>query len=254
MKIYNDFALKGQKQVLIVSRQTAVDIDYLVELTADIEISCVTFEGAAKKFNRFHSFNLPCDVQNRREQVCRKRLSDAYYLYNYLEQCQRAEIRNYQIIKSSLEEAIMDHKNELAKAFQARWSCNHNCKSPGCPWFMVIDGGLKPWRKVCAAKLSGLRHFKDTGYTHITGCTTQPLPKSKYCQLHQNQESPVLDHSQISDDSKRKLRERRSKVNYNERAGQDTLYVIEAIHKIKHINGDKKFLVKWVGYDEDLNT
>ena len=56
MKIYDDYVLRDK--VLVTSSQTAVDVDYLVELQADVEISWVNFEGAAKKFNHFHSFNL----------------------------------------------------------------------------------------------------------------------------------------------------------------------------------------------------
>jgi hypothetical protein len=241
--VYDDDALK--KKTLICSTQTAVDIDYLFELTCDIEINNVTFEGAAKKFNRFHSSHLPSDVLNRRELAFRKRVAEAYYLYSYLHVCQTLEIPDYQIIRSSVDTEILDKKILLTNAWRKKWASDHKCAVKGCPWMIIIDGGLKPWRRVCGAKMSGIRHFKETGYTHITGCTVQPLPASKFCSLHQNEESPALDHSKISESSKMKLRDRRKAISYSEKSVQDTLYVIESLVE----KSENQFKVKWVGYD-----
>ena len=118
-------------------------------------------------------------------------------------------------------------------------------------------GGLKPWRKICAAKMSGLRHFKDTGYMHLTGCTAhtaQPLPKSKYCEQHEDQETPVIDHDHLREETKMKLWDKRKKMSYSKQAGQDTLYVIESINDGREICGKKEYKVKWIGYDENLDT
>ena len=70
-----------------------------------------------KKFYRYHNPRLPQDTLKKRALLHRKRVADAYLLYVYLEACQRYEIPNYQIIKTNLEAAIMEHKDELTKRF-----------------------------------------------------------------------------------------------------------------------------------------
>ena len=76
LKIWNDDALK--EKVLVTSSQTGFDVDYLVELAIDVCVSSTTFEGASKKFNRFHTLNLPFDVLCRRAELNRQRISNAY--------------------------------------------------------------------------------------------------------------------------------------------------------------------------------
>ena len=98
---------------------------------------------------------------------------------------------------------------------------------------------------MCGAKLAGVRHFKETGYTHITGCTAQPSPRSKFCSDHQTEESPALEQGKVSEASKRKLRDRRKELSYSENAGQDSVYIIQAVTDIK----DDLYKIKWVGYD-----
>ena len=120
-----------QGKVLVTSSQTGFDVDYLVELASRIQISSVTFEGKhsalkkgdqhikkeeefvelimkfssqissgeAKTFNRFHSPNVPTDVRERRINLCRKRLSDGYFTFIYLELCQQLGITDYQVLK-----------------------------------------------------------------------------------------------------------------------------------------------------------
>ena len=83
MKIFSDNALKNP--VLVTSSQTAYDMDYLVEFVSRVQISSTTFEGAAKEFNRFHNKNLPYDVTEMRVELNRQRISEAYYLFIYLE-------------------------------------------------------------------------------------------------------------------------------------------------------------------------
>ena len=64
LRIYDDDALK--KDILIVTNQSAFEIEYLVELTSEVELYAAGFDTAAKKFNRYHNFNLPQDTLNKR--------------------------------------------------------------------------------------------------------------------------------------------------------------------------------------------
>ena len=63
---YND-AL--QKKQLVVSAQTAFDVDYLFELTNLVEQCSANFEALAKVYNRQHNMKLPMDVMGRRDEL-----------------------------------------------------------------------------------------------------------------------------------------------------------------------------------------
>ena len=130
MKMVSDNALKNP--VLITSSQTAFDMDYLVEFVSRVQISSTTFEGAAKEFNRFHNLNLPYDVTGMRIELNRQRIAEAYYFYTYLEYGQRYKIKDYQIIKNSLDEAILEHKVEMLAAYRERWTVKNECDRPEC--------------------------------------------------------------------------------------------------------------------------
>ena len=167
MRIYDDEALKNK--VLVVSTQSAFEVDYLVDMVSEVELYAAGFETCAKKFNRYHNFNLPHDTLNKRALLYKKRVSNAYFLFVYLEVCQRYEIKNYQIIRTSLDAAVLENKEALIQAFRSRWTLGHNCNKKGCQSCLVIDAGLKPFRKICGAKLNGFREFKvseDMDITH----------------------------------------------------------------------------------------
>ena len=248
MKIFDDEVLRNK--VLVVSSQSAFDIDYLVDLVSDVELYAAGFETCAKKFNRYHSFNLPNDTLNKRALLYKKRVANAYFLFVYLECCQRYGIPNYQIIRTTLDAAIMEHKEKLTQAFRSRWTVGHKCQKKGCQSCLVIDAGLKPFRQICGAKLNGFREFKISEDIVVTGCTSIPQPNKKFCQQHEDGESPIVTVDKLSKDSKRVLRDRRKLMaNYKE-AGQDDMYVIESIEdKKKDKSGKMKYKVKWVGFD-----
>ena len=177
MRIYDDEVLKNK--VLVISSQSAFEIDYLVEIVSDVELFAAGFETCAKEFNRYHNFNLPHDTLENRALLYKKRVSNAYFLFTYLECCQRYEIPNYQIIRTSLDAAILEHKEELIQAFRSRWTLGQKCEKRGCQSCLVIDAGLKPFRKLCGAKLNGIREFKASEDFVITGCTSIPQPNKK---------------------------------------------------------------------------
>ena len=61
------------------------------------------------------------------------------FLYAFLEYGQRYAIKGWQRVKGSVEEAVMDLKDELAKSFQERWTKVHKCDRPGCETCLIID-------------------------------------------------------------------------------------------------------------------
>ena len=149
-KIFEDDALRNK--VLITSTQTGFEIDYLVEIGASVEINSDAFEGLAKVYNRLHNNRLPTATADRRVEVHRKRLTDAYFLFIYLEFSQRYGVENYQIIENSdLDQTILKHLQQLHKIFRDKWAVNHQCDVKGCGWCITIDGGLKPHRMVTSA-------------------------------------------------------------------------------------------------------
>ena len=72
MRIYDDEVLKNK--VLVVSSQSAFEVDYLVDLVSEVELMAAGFDTCAKKFNRYHNFNLPNDTLNKRALLYKKRV------------------------------------------------------------------------------------------------------------------------------------------------------------------------------------
>ena len=160
------------ENLFVVTSQTAFEISYLYEIALDVEINSANFEALSTKYNINQFFtNLPYDVLERRQELCRKRLSHGYFLFAYLELGQRYKIPNWFIIKTTLDNAILEHREEFMKEFRERWTIGHQCDKKGCGEAMIIDGGLKPHRPICYAKLSGVRQFPMAGVSTVTGCT-----------------------------------------------------------------------------------
>ena len=243
-KVYESDCLKNQ--ILVTSSQTAFEIDYLLEITNSIEINSDNFEGLAKLYNRMHNHRLPTATSAKREDLCRKRMTDAYFTYVYLEFAQRYNIKNYQVVDEDIDTTILKHKTEMMDKFRERWAVNHRCDIPGCGWCLTIDGGLKPHRQLCGAKMSGIRVFPSAGIKIFTGCTKLPSPRSKFCADHENEESPVVQGSSVSAKTKAKLRDERAKSSQSADAGQDDLYIIESIVELKK----HEVKVKWYGFTE----
>ena len=96
---------------------------------------------------------------NRRVELFRKRIADAYFLFIYLEFTQQMGITNHQVIYGDLDATILLHKEDMKQKFCERWTKAHKCDAPGCGSHLVFDAGLTPHRPVCGAKLSGVRVF-----------------------------------------------------------------------------------------------
>ena len=249
-KVINGDVLKGD--FLVTSNQTAFSIDYLWDMTLQILFSRATFEGLGNIFNNLHFTNLPYDMMQKRENVFAKRIAEAFYLYSYIELGQRYDI--CLTIPTTLDEAILENKSALHDAFRTHWTRKHVCDTPGCGSVITMDGGLKPHRKLCAAKLAGVRQFQSSGLSVITGCTSIPGPRSKFCQEHQSSESPALLSEQVSKSTRMKLRDHRTTTTESRDAPQDNIYVIESILGIKTKDNESYFNVKWLNFPETEST
>ena len=195
-KVFEADALKNK--VLVISSQTAFEIEYLVEISYTVEMNSDNFEGLAKLYNQMHNHRLPTATSAKREDLCRKRMTDAYMTYVYLEFGQRYGIRNYQVVDANIDDTILKHKTEMVNKFRERWAFKYRCDTPGCGWCLTIHGGLKPHRQLCGAKMSGIREFPAAGIKIFTGCTKHPSPRSKFCAEHESEESPVVHGSSVS--------------------------------------------------------
>ena len=91
-KVFEADALKNK--VLVISSQTAFEIEYLVEISYTVDIKSDNFEGLAKLYNQMHNHRLPTATSAKREDLCRKMMTDAYMTYVYQEFAQRYGIRN----------------------------------------------------------------------------------------------------------------------------------------------------------------
>ena len=243
-RIYMPDCLKND--VLVVSNQTAFEIDYLIEIVADIYILQGCFESIAKKFNRLNNHHLPTATLERRTEVCRKRITSGFFLFSFLEYGQRYGVSEWQLVRDgNLEETVMERKDELQKSFQERWTKSHKCDKPGCEGVVIIDGDLKPHRMLCAAKLCGVREFDNSDVRVVTGCTAHPGTKHKFCFKHRSEESPILTEDKISQESRDKLKNHRKNNATSDKAPKDQLYIIESIKKIEvKKNKEDKYLTK----------
>ena len=78
-----------------------------------------------------------------------------------------------------VDEAILRSHKSLRDFFRIYWSAKHRCEVEGCEWSLVTDGGLKPHRKLCAEKFSGIREFESSNVKIVTGCTRIPSSKAQ---------------------------------------------------------------------------
>ena len=249
-KIIDKDALR--KEFLVTSSQTAFAIDYLWDITLQILFTRATFEGLGNIFNNLHFTNLPYDTLQKRENIISKRIAEAFYTYAYIELGQRYDIE--MTIPQTLEESILENKSRFHDFFRTIWTKNHHCNAAGCGSIITMDGGLKPHRKLCASKLAGVREFESTGLKVVTGCTSIPGPKSKFCQEHQTSQSPALLSSQVSKSTRMTLRDHNTVTAQSDDASQDNIYVIETILETQSKDDITLFKVKWLNFPASEST
>lgn len=112
-RCYEKFALK--RKYLVTSNQTAFSIDYLWDCLLQIVFSNATFESLAKIYNNLHFVNLPTDVMLHRVEVQRKRITEAIFLFAYLELGQRYGLSP--IISGGIDATILRNRIQIRDTF-----------------------------------------------------------------------------------------------------------------------------------------
>ena len=96
---------------------------------------------------------------------------------------------------------------------------------------------MKPHRKVCAAKMSGVKIFEKSGVKTVTGCTKIPAPKAKFCNDHKNEETPCILGNKVQKSTT-----------------GDNVYTVESILDTRVKQGKKCYLVKWSEFPVSQST
>ena len=161
-------------------------------------------------------------------------MTKAFFLYIHLELAQRYRVKkNYQGIESYIDDTILKNKTFMQNIFREKWSVKPRCSVPGCGWCITIDGGLKPHRVLCGAKLYGIRIFPKAGTQIFTGSTRHQGSKSKYCPEHEKEESPVIHADILSSRWKQQLRNHRSSPKSFQNVAQDNFFLVDSILQFK---------------------
>ena len=243
-RCYHKLALKNE--YLVTSSQTAFSVKYLWDCLLQKVFSNASFESLAKIYNNLHFVNLPYDVMMRRVEVNRKRITEATFLFAYLELGQRYGVPP--VISGGIDQTILKYRPQIRDKFREQWSVNHKCEKKGCSSVLIVDGGMKPTRSLCAAKLNGIKEFTKSGMFVVCGCQKIPQPDSKYCGEHVSLLSPALTSDDVSQTTRMTLREHRVETSEFKDAPQDQVYVIETILEKKEDSTEASFLVKWLGF------
>lgn len=247
-RCYENLALK--KKFLVTSTQTAFSVDYLWDCLLQVVFSNATSESLAKIYNNLHFVNLPTDVMLRRVEAQRKRISEAIFLFAYLELGQRYGLPP--IICGGVDNTILQNRIQIRDKFRETWSVNHKCEVKGCSSVLTLDGGMKPTRSLCAAKLQGIKEFKHSGMFVVCGCLRNPQPDSKYCGEHVGMSTPAMTSDKVSASTRTSLRDHRKKTAESKDAHQDDIYVIESI--VEKQDDGELWKVKWLGFPEEKST
>lgn len=249
-RCYDRFALK--KEYLVTSSQTAFSVMYLWDSLMQIIFSNASFESLANVYNNLHFVNLPTDVLMRRVQIHRKRIAEAIFLFAYLELSQRYGLPP--IISGGIDQTILKNRTQIRDRFREIWSVNHLCDTKGCSSVLIVDGGMKPTRSLCAAKLNGVKEFSKSGMVVVCGCQRNPQPDAKYCGDHIGLASPAMASSDVSETTRSTLRSHRDKTASFKDTPQDNMYVMESVLDKKEEKTGKFWKIKWLGFPMEQAT
>jgi hypothetical protein len=244
-KVYDK--IRPDSQYLIISNETAFQIDYLYESSLHFLHSNSTFQGLSDIYNQFHNFR---GENVARKDLISKRLASGFFLYSFLEMTSRCGIYpKLDTHNNWLDESILTNYPLLKKVFSNIWSSPHTCKVEHCETMMVTDGGMKLNRKVCAAKFSVVRVFKHSDKTVLTGCTAMPSPSSPFCSEHANAETPVLLAEKVTSETRNRLWNSHTKSQTtNRNLPNDSVFTVETVLNARKKKNNLEYLVKFAGF------
>ena len=232
------------KDILIVSRRTGFEVLYLYEAVMTAFHGNVSFSAICDIYNSVHSHRISKDIE--RFSLNHQRLSRAFFTYALLDLGRRYNLK-MELHQDDIDHSISTNFDQLHMLIQEKWG-NHQCQVKGCGEVLVMDGGLKPTRKVCAARTAAVYEFKHADIKTVVGCKTYPSPGQKFCAEHLSAEVPNVPCIQMSRENVRSLRSTRKSVK-TEKVEED-VFTIESIQKKKVTKKDTLFLVKWLGYEK----
>ena len=240
-RLYEDDAL--EQEFLITSQSTAFELRLLYEWSLQILISFSNFEGLAEIYNQLHggSGEELCE----REKLCEKRVRDGWFTYNTLELRQRYNIEGP--MSADVDKAMAENMYEIQDKFRQRWS-SHRCEIPGCGSVIIIDGGQKAQRPICAAVSAGVKLFHNSNIQLVTGCTRNPGTRSKYCKDHREHEVPCILSKDIEQLALLK-KEKKSRTHFVQHDWTDKVFIIEKILEKKTERTLIKYLIKFKDYE-----
>ena len=192
------------------------------------------------------------DVMLRRVEIHRKRIAEAVFLFAYLELGQRYGLSP--IISGGIDETILRNRCEIRDKFRKIWSVDHRCEVKGCESVIIVDGGMKPTRSLCAAKLHGIKEFNMSGMKVVCGCQKSPQPNSKFCGEHVGLSTPAMTSDQVSEQTRASLRSHRNTTSTVKDSPQDNIYVIETVLDKKVEKSKVLWKIKWLGFPNNQAT
>ena len=176
-KIYTENAIK--EPYIISTSETACATSILFDGVLSLKCGHTAFQAQCDKYNLKHEY-----AQSRSEdKMCREKLSDKCLIKGIWRFALLDLTRRYQIEIShydSIDRTLIENLDKIHAHIEKTWVF-HCCEKPGCGSILVCDGGMKPQRRICASRLSGIRRFKSTPGEVLTGCTKMPAHKQKFC-------------------------------------------------------------------------
>ena len=245
LKTYQPF--NETTKYLLISANTAFEISYLFEVTLHFLFNAASFQGICSVYNTFHK------VVKDRSELYSKRLTEAWFLYSFLEMSQRNGISpEFSSGEKWIDQSILDNESLLRTCFSQMWM-KHKCDIPQCASIITTDGGMKIHRATCSAKFSAVKFCKHSETYQLTGCTRMPTPTSPFCSEHQSSESqqPVIPAEKLSKKTRNKLNDyqRKSNKSFLE-LPCDSVYIVEKILNSKKTSSGLEYLIKFSGFPE----
>ena len=239
--IYDEDIFK--KKYLITSRRTAFEIIYLYEIILSVYHGQCSFSAITSIYNSLHWMSISKDCE--RYSMYEKQVSRAFFVFALLDISRRYQIP-MTFDADSVDTTLKKHYEELHGLVQKQWG-SHQCEVPGCGVALVIDGGLKPQRKICGARTAGVLKYKHSSNHTLVGCTTIPRVGEKFCAEHLSSNVPSIPANKLTSENVKKLRSSVRSVK-SERTDDD-IYNVEGLHgKKKTKKGEWLYLVQWQGY------
>lgn len=157
------------------TRETIFERLLLDSITCDIIFKQASFISIQNAYNylflRYNNFI-------ERYNICRKRISDAWFYYQYLKYCNEFIIKNALYLSTeNLNKMIGSKRTTLLPNFIKKWSSNSfhkdHCKNENCCKTLSIDGNFKCNRLTCIYSDKYVQ-CEEIGRIQI-GCNLTPI-------------------------------------------------------------------------------